>query len=178
MKQYKRILRDLFNQCDKTTIDSGMVWYKTANKIVRHISTTHNIDVNIVAEVMSALSPAVKWEQNIKDTFNVIKYGNEAKVVTYSSNKNKAIKIMNKETSLVFKGAPKTFSFAKNIMLNEDHVTIDRWILRAFDLEVKQITPVQYIAMQNSFIKVAKELQIKPYQLQAIIWIHVRNNIK
>jgi hypothetical protein len=173
---YNKIIKETFLNCDVSTIYEGLIWYRNANKIVKHISRTYNIDINVVAQVISALSPATDWNRNIKDTFNLIR-DNSSKVTTYGTNKDKAIRVLKKQTNLVFKGAPKTFSFYQNILLNDSFVTIDRWILRVFNLDSKKaIKEKDYIIIQNSFIKVAKELDIKPYQLQAIVWIFARNN--
>ena len=57
-------------------------------------------------------------------------------------------------------------------------VTIDRHAVKVANNVYKgggvSISKKQYFNTQNAYIKTAKKLNIKPYQLQAVVWVKYR----
>ena len=71
-----------------------------------------------------------------------------------------------------------------NVGLNSaDHITIDKWHLRAcmFSPEegikecVESCTAVQYRRVEKITAKLAKEYDLKGYEFQAIIWVTIKD---
>ena len=136
----------------KNEIDQGKNWYMDAQNFTEYLSKKYSIDSYVCASVISALSPNNKWDRNKIDAEAVIKAfidgHKDVKVCTYNSNKEKAFKIL--DGDLITEKSPKTHSFAMNVgLLSSDHITIDKWHLRACVTKhkagcVESCTSVQY----------------------------------
>lgn len=182
----KNNLRHWLNMANREEIDQGKDWYMDAQNFTKYLSEKYRIDSYICASVISALSPNNKWNRNKIDAEAVIKAfidgHKDVKVCTYNSNKEKAFKILDGE--LITEKSPKTHSFAMNVgLLSGDHITIDKWHLRACVTKYKAdcieaCTSVQYRRIEKITSQIAKENNLKGYELQAIIWVTIRNNWK
>ena len=60
-------LEKVFDQCTKEEYANGKEWYYKTNRLITSMADTHGVDVLTATQVMSALSPRNRWEQNIKD---------------------------------------------------------------------------------------------------------------
>ena len=181
-------LRYWFSLSTPDERERGMRWYNEAREYASMLSNLFNKDKVLCAGVISALSPNNKWGRNKIDAFAVLKAvvddtpSNKVKVCTYNANKEKAFAIARGEIAIL-KRSPKTYAFALSIGgLDNDDVTIDKWHLRAVrtrSLSPRSckttITPKQYANLEADCQKVAKELNIKPSELQAIVWVTIRN---
>lgn len=178
---------DIANEDQKR---AGLSWYKEAQDFAQYLSQTFNIDSYICAAVISALSPNNKWQRNKIDAFNVcqaFKTGMDSKSVkccTYNANKEKAFAILSGDTSITSK-SPKTHSFAMNVgLLSEDHVTVDKWHIRACLASPKEgicdtvegCTPAQYRRIEAITVKLAKSYKMRGFEVQAIIWTAIKDN--
>ena len=170
----------------KNEVDQGKNWYKDAQDFTEYLSKKYGIDSYVCASVISALSPNNKWDRNKIDAEAVINAyidgHKDVKVCTYNANKNKAFDILNGK--LITEKSPKTHAFAMNVgLLSSDHITIDKWHLRACVTKskadaVESCTSVQYRRIEKITSQIAKENNLKGYELQAIIWVTIRNNWK
>ena len=93
------------------------------------IAKKYDLDIYKVAQVISALSPRNKWEQNLKDADKVCEafalglHPTDIKVCTFHSNKFKAFNILASNTQIT-NNSLKTFNFVNNIAyLNNDFLT-------------------------------------------------------
>ena len=169
-------------------IREGMAWYDDAMAYARFLSVTFGVSRVIAAAVISALSPNNRWERNKLDAYNLIKAYVEGrdyrdvKVCTYDPNKIRAWRILTGEIEIT-KASRKTYAFALNVGDNDASVvTLDKWMARVFSttsLSPKEtptsFTPMQYDRLSNHFVIVAKRLGYKPYELQAVLWVVIRN---
>lgn len=168
--------------------EEGLRWYEEAMQFADYLSITFNVSKVVAAGVISALSPNNRWERNKIDAFNLIQAYRDGRtmddvsVCTYTNNKRRAWGILSGDAEMLRK-ARKTHAFALNVgAMDESVVTIDKWMLRAFvttSLKPKDVptscTPVQYDRLSAHFCKVARGMGYKPYELQAIIWVTIRN---
>lgn len=190
--QLKKIEKNIdlyFNLATKKDIKEGLEWYKDANDFCIKQSVLYKIDVYIVASVLSALSPRNKWEQNKKDCIKVLNAVNKGlkpediKVCTFNANKYKAFNIAQNKTVLN-NSSLKTFNFLNNIsFLCENSLTIDIWHLRVcFNKSIKidnaAIGKIAYGQIKDLTLKKAKQFNLKGYELQAVLWLVIRNNYK
>jgi hypothetical protein len=145
-----------------------------------------NTTTEIVAGVISALSPRNKWEQNIKDARSVFQAINnnlepsDIKVCTFNKNKNKAFLIAKGEVEITDKSR-KTFSFVNNIAhLNNSFITVDVWHLRAcFGITIsKSINKTVYEQIEKLTLRKAKKHKLNGFEYQAIVWNSVKRNFK
>ncbi len=179
-------LNRLYTQATNETQASGLSWYSDAHQYASQLATVYNISIDTAAQVIASLSPMVSWDINKKNAFTVIdawhngKQPEEITVSTYNTNKRKAFDILNGKT-VMKPSAPKTYAFYRNIMLDDSHVTIDRHAYKALVGALKggsvAITPKRYKAAERAYKAAAEALQVKAYELQAIVWLQYKENV-
>tara|TARA_R110002153_G_scaffold194614_1_gene347999 strand:- start:52 stop:657 length:606 start_codon:yes stop_codon:yes gene_type:complete len=180
-------LKSWYNYATKEQIKEGIEWYNDAQDFCKYLSKKYNISVYVVATVVSCLSPNNRWARNKLDAENLILYFlkgrklEDLKVCTYNANKDKAWRAMQGE--IISEKAPKTHAFAMNVgLLSSEHITIDKWHLRACLIEpadgivncTESCTIVQYRRIEQITAQIAKENNLKGYELQAIIWVTIK----
>jgi len=188
LKKVSKNLDYFFNLATNKDIESGKDWYKVANKFCINNAIKYNTSPLIVASIVSALSPRNKWKQNLKDTIKVLqavrdgKQPEEIKVSTFHKNKYKAFNIA-AGLRVITEDSRKTFNFVRNIAhLDPQALTVDIWHLRACLKQFKSIGSASigrlaYEQLKSLTIKKAQKLGLKGYELQAIIWLSIQNNI-
>lgn len=173
--------RQITNILDKTTYESrnsGKIWYTRVNRFCRDLGFKYNQPTWKVAAIMSALSPRSSFENNCYDTEELLKSGLNAKLKSPLFRK-KAIAIYNascyNETRSFFKEKTgrKTLSFWENIMLKGNRVTIDVHMIRHLGIK-GSLTDKKYREAEEAIQKYAKKINVKAYDLQAILWTTVR----
>ena len=186
IRSIKRNLNFFFDQATNKDIKDGIAWYKNANIEANKIAKKYNLDVYKVAQVISALSPRNKWIQNLKDAdklceaFTLGIHPTSIKVCTFHSNKFRAFNILANNTQITINSL-KTYNFVNNIaFLSDQHVTVDIWHLRAcFKNNIKinnsNIGKLAYQQIKDITINLANKLGLKPFELQAILWISTQN---
>jgi hypothetical protein len=184
LKEVNNNLDKYFDLATGKDIDNGIAWYKQAHYICKSLAEQYNTNLEVVASIISALSPRNKWEQNIKDTITVLNAisndlsPEDIKVCTFHKNKHKAFLLGRGLTSITNKSL-KTFSFVNNIAkLDESYITVDVWHLRAcFGKTITTtLTPKAYEQLQQLTINKAKQKGLKGFEYQAIIWNSIKNN--
>lgn len=185
------IRTNLFRWLEIATVEQmqeGVNWYLDANRWVWETANKYSIHPQVVANVCSMLSPNNKWHWNMDNTETMInawlngKSIESFKVTTYGQNKEKAWRYLRDEFDLIYVKSPKTFSFAKNLMMDDDYVTIDMWMIRALlqnpqrkKKEISLSLPLtQYNRCVKLFKDTAEQLALSPIQLQASVWTAVR----
>ena len=126
---------DLANASD---VVEGKGWYESAFAIAGALAVSYGVSFKKAAGVLAALSPRNKWERNVIDAEKIIaayvaagpEGAEEIKVCTFSSNKAKAIRILELgagatavEVANILSG-PKLREFF-NCILGLDDVCID-----------------------------------------------------
>lgn len=160
--------------------DAGLRWYAEAHQFCEYVAHQRKLKTEQVAAVVSILSPSVHWEINKHDAVALINAHQnnleltDFNVSTYDGNKLKAWGFLDGQVKLEPKSL-KTYAFCKNIMLDSEHVTIDRWMLRIFfERPIKSLTAARYRLCEQIIKDVASEFSIAPYQAQAIAWERAR----
>ena len=120
-------------------VTEGLDWYDRAHRIADRLSSQYNVDIELAAGVIAALSPNNRWERNVVDAENVIRAyiaGTDddvmnVKVCTYGKMKAKAVQILDQgnftdaaDIATILNGQ-KITAFFWCIMQSEDHVCID-----------------------------------------------------
>ena len=183
----------LLNGASYTEKIDGGNWYKEANTYADHLNELFNLDSPCkVAGIISALSPATNWERNKSDAHNFIALALSGDVMkgkygTYKNNVRKALEIFNldrptkQSVGSILRGKTgyKTESFFYNIYdLDSSEVTIDRHAIKGANNIYKggsvSLTEKRYRDSEKAYQKVAKKFNLKPYQVQAIVWVTYR----
>jgi hypothetical protein len=174
---------DLSSTSDKL---EGIRWYSNALSYSDHLATNYNTPSLVCAGVIAALSPNNRWSTNQRDTENLIAahyYGaplDNILTSTYNRQTKKAIAILQLETpnksnitSILGSRAFKTRAFFNNIAFpTHSAVTLDKHMANLLSIDHKWLTTSKgYNYISNQVAQVAKDLDLKPHQLQAIVWI-------
>lgn len=185
LNKFSKNLDMFFNMATDDMIKEGLEWYQKAHEFCEEMSKEYEYCPLVVAGVVSALSPRNKWQRNLEDAEAVLHAVNEGlspdevKVCTFNKNKYKAFAIAKREVSIA-ESSRKTYAFVENIAsLNEDYVTIDVWHQRALFnkfIESMSVGKIAYEQIQELTIKKAKEVGMKGYEYQAVIWVSVKEH--
>lgn len=192
---FNKVLIDSYNQYRHLEFAD---WYVNASndifllKDIFFESYSINIPYPLFCAVVSILSPASKWEQNLRDTNNLFKevlIGDDFNYTTYSSNVVKARNLLNdyyykglntfdidsiyfKETGL----KTKYFYHALNAIGESDNIVIDRHMLKIFGINKDSLTVKQYKFVNKAIFKAFKESKVLVdrfgyiSKLQAFLW--------
>ena len=173
-------LKACYIRANRDVISRGLNWYQHANVFCKEIAHNTGLTVDTVAQVVSALSPAVSWELNkiqAEQMCNAFRDGLPLETVTtstYENNRLKAWDILHGKKVITVK-SPKTYAFYRNLLLDVDSVTIDRWMLRVmFNRPLKSLTALKYRQCETILRDAAIDLDMEPFQLQAITWEQIR----
>lgn len=172
----------LYSTVNPSTIKDGLTWYNEANKYCNVLAIQYNKPIDVVCAILSALSPATNYEQNKKDTLNLLAGTKGYRCSTYGSNVSKARLIVSGKLSpanaFSLKTGPKTYNFYRNVLHpdSNEYCTIDRhaYAIVTDDTHI-HLTPKRYELIAGHYKRAANKLGIKPCQLQAVLWVDYRN---
>jgi len=159
---------------------TGLYWYEDAHRIAQSIGRLFGCSVTTAAGVLAALSPRIGWETNQDESKHVFEYGEDWGYVALRANVDKALDIIDGADPEHRLGGRKVRSFYRNILdpYGSLDVTLDGWMAYVLDLpkghkylERRRV----YDAIADGFRTVAAEHGIMPHQLQATVWLSVRN---
>jgi len=156
----------------------GKIWYTRLNRFCRDLGEKYNQPTWKVTAIMSALSPRTSFQNNIYDTEQLLKHGENAKLKSPLFRK-KALDIYNascyNDVKPMFKEKTgrKTLSFWENLMLVGNRATIDIHMTRHLGIE-GSLTDKKYREAEKAIQDYAKQINITAYNLQAILWVTVR----
>lgn len=172
-------------------IQDGLTWYEEANKYSRELASRFGITLQQAVGLIAAFSPQAGWVENKRYCVSFLYAPNSRVRSQVQTDKAKLILTLSSEGDIynalsTRNAAYKTKAFFLNI-LNHDiptDVTIDRHAIAsciqhpdnvsALDASYGHLTKLQYDFFQSCYIKAAKELNILPQQLQAIVWVTYR----
>ena len=182
-------IKAIYQLATLTEQQDGITWYPVAKAIAAKLAARHCITTEQAIGVIAALSPRNRWERNIEDADRLIAaytidgpdQAMLTKVCTFSSNKAKAITILNAEDAdldrvLEILSGPKLREFASCIAGLPD-VCIDGhafciWAANRTGLkDVPAIGVKLRREIKSDYQAAADELGITPSACQAITWV-------
>ena len=179
----------VYQRATSQDIADGQNWYNIALNHCKGIAKDTGVNLSDVCAVAAALSPNNKWNRNILDASNLIKYGLKAKFCTYGSNVEKAMTILencngDSEKAIFYLRGKKVTSFYHNIYFGEasPYVTIDGHAVNiAMDVKqaltkVEGLTPKKYDYFSSLYKETASEIGIPVIHLQAVTWVTWRRH--
>ena len=181
-------IKAIYQLATLTEKQDGINWYPAAKAIAVSLAARHGVTAAQAIGVIAALSPRNRWERNVQDADALItayKAGGAeqaqlTKVCTFSSNKAKAIKILESglevlPTALEILSGPKLREFASCIA-GLDDVCIDghAYCIWAANRTVLADVPAIGVKLRREikadYQAAADELGITPSACQAITW--------
>ena len=182
-------IKAIYQLATLTEKQDGITWYPVALDIARTIADEHDLTTAQAIGVIAALSPRNRWERNVQDAVSLITAFNAGgaeqamltKVCTFSSNKTKAVKILQlvaptMDQVLEVLSGPKLREFASCIAGLPD-VCIDGhayciWAANRTGLkDVPAIGVKLRREIKADYQAAADQLGITPSACQAITWV-------
>ena len=177
MKKMRNKILKTISTLDETNFQASLDWYFILNDYAKNLAERNGLTLIQASGVISALSPMITFQTNLRDAERFCATRSLANLATYMNQRKKALAIIGaKSESEVLKilGGNKTKSFFLNILKPEtsQDVTIDSWMIKFFGY--KSLTPKRYKEASEIISQIALEMKIKPHQLQALIWVGMR----
>lgn len=175
---------NLITRYHQVTDHSGLNWCREGNSWCRGVAESHNLTLETVCAIVSALSPGTNWEQNKKDALAVIERKTGYRCTTYGRNVAKARAILKDGVpGFSMKTGPKTYNFFHALLdpSATEHVVIDR---HACTIATGQpyvgVRGEEYNLIAERYIRASKKIGITPSELQAVLWVdhRIKENIK
>lgn len=192
--QLERLRQDVTVQAASLAADltseewaSGIGWYGTAHAEALRLAMQAGVTVHVAAGVIAALSPRMRWVDNLQDARKMLVDGDRFYgMMALPSNILKAIRIIDGEDPETVLGGRKVRSFYRNILfpVTSLDVTQDVWFLR-------HVVPAEwtngytqyahflgrkgvYDAIAEAIRDLADDFAVLPHQLQAALWVQAR----
>jgi len=169
-----------YNSASLQNMLAGKGWYENAHIECQMIAIAFELPLSIVVGVMASLSPNNKWQRNIIDTWQLINKPHlNTKVCTFKPQRKKALRILESDgtddTIKEILNGQKTKNFYDNILhyLDSSVVTIDMWAYRSLDLKHSK---KNFELAANAYTEASIELELRPHQVQAVVWGVVRGD--
>lgn len=186
MHTYISNINKVLNVTNSYQFEDGLKWYDDAREFCSRVSIMSNVPYINVCAILAALSPRNKWERNKADCYELC-IGNEShKYGTFSAmvKKAKLIKSLTKYSDIIKAlNGPKIISFFDNIYdENSQHVTVDFHMHHIAlgkyysEEERPSLNKSTYDEIQRAIEIVAHNNKLRPYELQAILWVTWREN--
>ncbi len=180
MTELTHLLVKRFEQVSEDSFNKGIDWYDQANEYAASIKDKYSLEQS--ASVISHLSPRTRWNKNKEAAAQVIA-GDIHSTGLFSSCVNRAILALGTNDPLSTFNGKKTTSFVHNILGNHDYVTLDSWMLSIThpELTIKERNNFlkrsgKYDLISDCFRYAAKYVDLKPAQLQSILWVDIRGD--
>jgi len=186
-----KVITAVYDLATVTDKNQGLNWYARALDFADNLGEVYDINYTTIVGVIAALSPRNRWERNMQDAETMVKvYANggtyddlmNLKVCTFKTGKCKAAEILtgkvtNRQELLDILKGPKLQEFFNCILGDVDDVCIDGhaysiWVGDRITLaDVPSIGKKLRDKIKSDYQKAAKEIGIKPHELQAITWV-------
>lgn len=186
-------LMSWYGLATETQVNRGMTWYERAREECYGITEQlvgyrDPLHMSKVAAVVAALSPRMPWERNIAVARKIILeclHGDKLLSEVNAGLIGNAAKayVIYKTDDFNLLGTQKVYRFWHNLAHPDSElVTVDVWAYRAWKgiLTGKEeaIPEKVYLDIEQDYITCAREVGIRPYQFQAIVWETIRTTAK
>lgn len=171
-----RIVR-VYHKSTEAQKINGRGWYPNAGMHAKILGESAGSKEHAAA-VISHLSPRNRWDNNLKAAYDLIQTGDANRV--FNRSKELAKKALNSKDPLSTINGPKCSAFARNILGQEDCVTLDVWMAKAALGDAKKgklfSNKKFYSAVERAVVLASARVGETPRDLQAIVWLVERAN--
>jgi hypothetical protein len=175
-----RILK-VWAAADDTVREDGAQWYLTNGREIEQIAQDSGVRRETAAAVVAHLSPRMRWERNLLGAAELCNHDN---VLPGFMGREVAgaRSAMAAEYPLDTLRGPKTSAFARNLLGDEEAVTVDVWAVRVAlggdreDLDRVLNRKGVYDAIAHCYRLAARRAGVTPPTMQATTWLMVARN--
>ncbi len=183
-QQVEGNIRAVLQRADRVDVDEGLAAYPNYHWTMQSISAKYGVPLHKVVGAFCALSPNNDYMGNLRSTVTLLKGFREGLaedavvVTTYNRNRAKAWRIVSEDVHFysIFRGL-KVRSFYRNILepTHPEAVTIDGHMVnvcrgQAATMSESGIPRSEYRRLRSCFHRVARDTDLLPCQVQAILW--------
>jgi hypothetical protein len=192
--RYRRALLDVWGTADDYARAYGAEWYGAANREARSLGDRYGFTTAQAAGVIAALSPRVRWHENLADAGVVLSWCEDARggftdgeipaeslrgdCSAFTANILTATACAYADDPLTVLNGPKQRAFYRNIIGDAECVTVDVWATRAAT-RGKLDAPRglgEYRVIERAYQNAARYVGVAPRDFQAAVWIAVRGS--
>ena len=190
MKTNVKNIKAVYQLATATERADGSAWYPVAHCVALDLADRYGITECQAIGVIAALSPRNKWERNVHDAEALIsayvaagaEQARLVKVCTFSSNKNKAVRILETvdptadEVRAILSG-PKLREFFGCILGQQSEVCVDGHAYCIWNGGRTGLKDVPAIGVKlrreikADYAEAAEELRVAPRVVQAVTWV-------
>jgi hypothetical protein len=153
----------------------GLTWYVRAQRDCEALAREYNVGVGRVIDALSVLSSNLTWAENMRalkrllESYRKKRYANCG---TFEHCSRQAWEVLHGRGQVT---GPKRIAFAKAIAGDTKAVVVDRWMLRAAGISKIVASPSDRQRIEKAFKRLSKETGVEARELQAVVWVTVRN---
>ena len=169
-----RIL-DAWNHSTEQDKIDGATWYAAARHHAETIAEASGIKIEAAAAVIAHLSPRTSWARNVAGAYALVETGVAPNCI--GANADRARAALAADDPMATLHGSKTAAFARNILGDEDAVTIDVWAVRIATGGVNENALRRvgaYEALARAYRIAAKRVGVTPAVMQATTWVGTR----
>jgi hypothetical protein len=149
----------------------GETWYRESRRTARRLARENDRTLSCAAGVIAALSPQVRWAENVRMAEEVMRTG---ETTGLGLSRDRAWRIWLGERPLRVLGGPKTRAFYRAMMGDENAAVIDTWMLFALGWPTSSISPKNYEKCADALREAARLANTGTSTFQAMVWTQVR----
>jgi len=176
---------------DERTAALNGGWYAESRRVAEALAGEYGVTLETVAGVIAALSPRMRWSDNVRGAEAVLHRaaypgvfgtggmlaGLGKPIPGYGANIAKAERIAAGEAPLAVLGGPKVLAFYRAILGDRSSAVIDVWMIRAVgEYAHKPITGAAYERVADALRAAALAAGVDTADFQAIVWTYVRGS--
>ena len=178
-KKINKELKKKWEELSPFFIEENKNWYKEMNKWILE-NSIEKYTFSQHCGLFSNLSPMKSVEENKRLFLNYLNGKKGGHFKTQIKKCDEIAKLSNPRPILIdnITNGFKTISFWRNIFNPFDNrfVTIDRHIHKlAYGGKTMSVTPKRYRVISSAIKKIAREVDLKPNEVQAVLWSHSKN---
>jgi len=172
-------ITNVYRRADADTVAAGSGWYAVAHNIAHEQARRYGLTFSQCAGIIAALSPSTAWGRNVTLAETMCSTGDASHPYGLCIDRARAIRNGGHAESIL--GGRKVRSFYANIVSPTvaGTVTIDRHAVAAAwgtvhvpDKILERAGAYQRVA--GAYRTAARQLELLPHQLQAIVWVQWR----
>lgn len=151
--------------------ETGIAWYPQAQESILALARSTDHPFERAARVVAAMSPRCTWEGSLTKAKRALESEDLCEVRDMPSVMGNLRKVCRGEE--FGKGSPKVSAFARNLLGDEQAVTVDSWMSRAFGGK-DSFGIGWYRQVEGEVSKAAVRVGLTPRTMQAILWVAQR----
>lgn len=168
-----------WDQASPDDLAAGADWYQQAGRQIDQLAARVRRQRETVGAVVAHMSPRTPWRRTLEGATAILT--GEQPQACLGANVARARAAIASADPLGTLNGPKTLRFARNMLGDQDVVTIDVWALRVA-LGGRTVTldkkGILYAAFEHCYRLAARRAGVTPAVIQATTWIVARNGRK